>query len=87
MSGLYAKALEMVCDPYLDKPKTLPRAWNDMTQSEQAMALWFVRNTFEAKALEEVARHAVAQTAKRDGGYDLHTANAIFDMFYTKDEH
>lgn len=87
MSGLYAKALETLCGPYLDKPKTLPRAWNDMTQSEQAMALWFVRNHFEAKALEEVARHAVAQTAERDGGYDLDTANSIFTMFYTKDEH
>lgn len=87
MSGLYAKALETICEPYLDKPDSIPWAWNAMTTSEQAMALWFVRKHFDAKALEEVARHVVAQTAKRDGGYDLDTSNNIFSMFYDKDKH
>lgn len=87
MSGLYAVALETICGPYLRKPQTIPRAWNDMTPSEQAMALWFVRKHFDAKALEEVARHAVAQTAEREGGYDLDTSNNIFSMFYDKDKH
>lgn len=87
MSGLYAKALETLCEPYLAKPNSIPRAWNEMTQSEQAMTMWFARNHFDPKGLEEVARHAVAQTAKREGGYDLDTSNAIFSMFYDKDKH
>lgn len=87
MSGLYAKALESICEPYLGKPDSLPRAWNDMTPSEQAMALWFVRKHLDPKGVEEVARHAVAQTAQREGGYNLETSNNIFSMFYDKDKH
>ncbi len=87
MSGLYAKALENLCEPYLQKPKTIPMAWNEMTPSEQAMALWFARNHFDPKQLEEFSRHLVAQTAKKNGGYDLDTSNNIFDMCYNKDKH
>jgi hypothetical protein len=86
MSGLYAKSLEMLCDPFLGKPESIPRSWADMTPSEQAMTVWFARKHFGAKELEAVARHAVACHSKASGGYDLDTANGIFAMFY-KDEH
>jgi len=87
MSGLYAVALETICGPYLKKPQSIPRAWNDMTPSEQAMTLWFSRKYLGAKEMEEVCRHAVAQTAEREGGYDHETANTIFDMFYNTHTH
>lgn len=87
MSGLYAKSLEMLCDPFLGKPDALPRSWGDMTPSEQAMTVWFARKHFDSKTLEAVARHAVACHSKANGGYDLDTANGIFAMFYDNKEH
>lgn len=87
MSGLYSKALEKMCNPYLGKPDSIPRTWNEMTPSEQTMTIWFANKHFSAKDLEAVARHAVAQTAERVGYYDLDTANNIFSMFYDKKEH
>lgn len=86
MSELYNKALDTICGPYLEKPDGLPMAWGEMTNGEQAMALWFARKHFKAKELEAVARHAVAQTAKREGGYNLETSNRIFGLFYDNRE-
>ena len=86
MSGLYAKSLAMLCDPFLQKPDALPRPWSDMTPSEQAMTIWFARKHFDAKTLEAVARHAVACHSKANGGYDLETSNNLFGMFY-ENEH
>lgn len=86
MSGLYAKALESLCEPFLPCPKSIPRAWDEMTPNEQSMTVWFARTHFNAKDLEEVARHAVARHSKLVGNYDLETANNIFSMFYNGGE-
>jgi hypothetical protein len=87
MSGLYAEALRTICGPFIEKPDSIPRAWNEMTPNEQTMTIWFANKHFSAKQLEEVARHAVAQTAERVGHYDLDTANNIFTMFYKDGKH
>lgn len=82
MTALYSDALEHLFGPHIRKPSSIPMAWNDMTPSEQSMTLWFCKNHLNSFSLDEVARHAVAQTAQRNGCYDLETSNQIFSMFY-----
>lgn len=52
---------------YLPCPEALPRAWSEMTPSEQAMTVWFVKErSFFYK--DKVARHVVACAIEKNGG-------------------
>ena len=55
-----------LCQGYLATPDYLPRAWSEMTPSEQAMTIWFMRDRSFCKDL--VARHVIACAIKKNGG-------------------
>jgi hypothetical protein len=52
---------------YLTCPETLPRAWSEMTPSEQAMTIWFVKGR-SFFYVDKIARHVVACAIEKNGG-------------------
>lgn len=52
---------------YLSCPEALPRAWSEMTPSEQAMTIWFVKGR-SVFYVDKIARHVVACAIDKNGG-------------------
>ena len=62
-------------------PSNLPRPWSEMTPSEQAMTLWFIRRSDYLSKMQ-VARHALAYAIQRNGGSITEAeANDIWSLF------
>lgn len=67
---------------YLPCPEALPRAWSEMTPSEQAMTVWFVKER-AVFYKDKVARHVVACAIDKNGGtITEEEAARLWGLFY-----
>ena len=67
---------------YLPCPEALPRAWSEMTPSEQAMTVWFVSGR-SVSYKDPIARHVIACAIEKNGG-TIHEeeADTLWNLFF-----
>lgn len=67
---------------YRPHPERLPRPWDEMTPSEQAMTIWFTRQMAALGGRDPIARHAIACAIHANGGtIEDDEAKRIWDLF------
>lgn len=73
-----------IASNYLPCPEHLPRAWSEMTPSEQAMSLWFV-NRRDYHTRTAVAYHILACAGKAKGDHLTEAeADTLWELIFPK---
>jgi len=63
-------------------PERLPRPWDEMTPSEQAMTIWFARQMPWHNGRDPIARHAIGCAIHANGGtITEEEAQRIWNLF------
>lgn len=70
---------------HLDCPEHLPRAWSDMTPSEQAMTAWFMRRR-DYHTRSGVAYHILGCATKAKGDHLTEAeADTLWELIFPKE--
>jgi hypothetical protein len=74
-----------IASRHLDCPEHLPRAWSEMSPSEQAMTAWFVRRR-DHFTRSSVAYHILACACKAKGDHlTAAEADTLWELIFPKE--